>query len=246
MNKKILILGASSDIGLALLDDLEIGNFTLGLHCNDGKERLINYLKKKEKVKFKIFKKSLNNQKSSKDLFNKFIKWSKGIDIFVHLTGNVSAAVFWENLQEKNWKSDIEINLGAPFFISQLVFKHMKKNGGKIVLMSTASAKHGGGPNTIGYGMAKAGLETLTKRIARDGGKYNILANAIAPGFIDTRFHSKRINLTKSQIKKRIKISTLKKAGNPKEVAKLINYLISSENNFMTGEVLEVSGGDWL
>ena len=234
-------------MGLAVLDDLDLDNFIIGAHCYKGKKRLINFFNKKSSnVDLKILEKNLNNQKSCKDLVNKFIKWSKGIDILVQLIGNVSSVVSWENLKEKNWKNDIAINLGAPFFISQTVFGHMKKRGGKIILMSTASAKHGGGRTTMGYGISKAGVEALTKGMAREGAKHNILVNTIAPGLISTRFHKEKLGRSDSDMKKRSKLTRLKRIGSPKEIAKLINLLISKDSNYMTGEVLSVSGADWI
>jgi len=247
MKKKILILGASSDMGLAFLDNLDLDNFIIGAHCYMGKKRLTNFFSKKNnKINLKILEKNLSNQKSCKDLVSKFTKWSKGIDILVQLTGNVSSTVLWENLKEENWKNDIAINLGAPFFVSQAVFGYMKKNGGKIILMSTASAKHGGGRTTMAYGISKAGVEALTKGLAREGAEHNILVNAIAPGLIRTRFHKEKLGRSDSDMKKRSKLSKLKRIGNPREIAKLINLLISDESNYMTGEVISVSGADWI
>ena len=247
MKKKILILGASSDMGLTLLDNLNLNNFIIGAHCFKGKKRLNNFFSKKNNKKnFKILEKNLNSQKSCKDLVRKFIKWSKGIDVLVQLTGNVSSAVSWENLKEENWKNDIAINLGAPFFVSQAVFGYMKKKGGKIVLMSTASAKHGGGRTTMAYGISKAGVEALTKGLAREGAVHNILVNAIAPGLIKTSFHKQKLGRTNFDMKKRLKLSKLKRIGTPEEIAKLINLLISENSNYMTGEILSVSGADWI
>ena len=247
MKKKMLILGASSDMGLALIEELNLKNYIIGAHCNKGKKRLTNFFKKKKASKdFKIIQKNLYNQKSCKDLVNQFIKWSKGIDILVQLTGNVSSVTPWENLKEKDWNNDIAINLGSPFFVSQTIFKYMKKNGGKIVLMSTASAKHGGGNTTMAYGVSKAGVEALTKGMAREGAKYNILVNAIAPGLINTRFHKDKLGRNKAEMKKRANLSKLKRIGSPKEIAKLINLLISETSSYTTGEILTVSGGDWI
>ena len=130
MNKKILILGASSDMGLALLNRLDLSNFTIGAHCYKGKKRIVNFIKNKNNnTNFKIMKKNLENQKASHFLVDEFIRWSGGIDILVQLNGNVSSVISWEKLREKDWEKDIAINLGAPFFVAQKVFNHMKKNG---------------------------------------------------------------------------------------------------------------------
>ena len=247
MDKKILILGASSDIGLEFLKHLELSNFIVGAHYYKGKKRLINFIKNNNvDTNFKIIQKNLKDQKASYSLFNEFIKWSGGIDVLIQLNGNISSVISWEKLKEKDWKSDIAINLGAPFFVAQKAFNHMKKKGGKIIFTSTASAQHGGGNNTMAYGIAKAGLEALTKGMAREGAKCNILVNAIAPGLINTRFHKERARRTSSEIKRRIKLSKLNRFGQPQEVSSIINHLLSDDVNYMTGEVISISGGDWI
>ena len=98
----------------------------------------------------------------------------------------------------------------------------------------------------MAYGIAKLGVQALTKGMAREGGKYNILVNAIAPGLINTRFHKERLGRTSSEIKKRAKLSKLKRLGQPEEIAAIIDCLISNDVNYMTGEVISVSGGDWI
>ena len=88
IDKKILLLGASSDMGLALLDRLDLTHFTLGAHCYKGEKRIINWIKPKDKkIKFKIMKKNLKDQKNCYALVDEFIKWSGGIDILVQLNG---------------------------------------------------------------------------------------------------------------------------------------------------------------
>jgi len=247
MTKKILILGASSDMGLALFDRLKLSNFIVGAHCYKGEKRITDWVKIKNRYAgFKIIKKNLENQKNCYALVDEYVKWSGGIDILVQLIGNISSVVSWEKLKERDWKQDIAVNLGGPFFVAQRVFKYMKKKGGKIVFMSTASAKHGGGNRTMGYGIAKAGVEALTKGIAREGAQYNILVNAIAPGLVNTRFHREKLKRTSAEIKKRAKLTKLKRAAHPSEIATIIDHLISDDINYITGEVISVSGGDWI
>ena len=138
MNKKILILGASSDMGLALLDRLDLSSFTIGAHCYKGKKRIVNFIKNKNNnTNFKIMEKNLESQKASHFLVDEFIRWSGGIDILVQLSGNVSSVISCEKLREKDWEKDIAINLGGPFFVAQKVFDHMKKNGGKIIVCTS-------------------------------------------------------------------------------------------------------------
>ena len=88
MIKKILILGASSDIGLALLNRLDLSNHIIGAHCYKGKGRINNFIGNNNKNKnFKILQKNLDNKKACHLLVEKFIKWSGGIDVLIQLNG---------------------------------------------------------------------------------------------------------------------------------------------------------------
>jgi 3-oxoacyl-[acyl-carrier protein] reductase len=244
--KKILILGASSDIGLSLLETIkDQDDFMIGAHCFKGEKRIKN-LVGQSIAEIKVFKKNLQDKSACENLVKNYLNWSKGIDILVQLNGEISNKKSWENLDEKNWKRDIAINLSAPFFASQLIFKQMKKKGGKIVFTSTSSADRGGGSDTAGYGIAKAGLMALTKILAKQGGKFKIKVNCVAPGFILTRLHLKKLKKNKQEIINRKKLNVLNTHGEPQEVANLIKYLISDETNFITGEIIKVDGGDWL
>lgn len=245
--KKMLILGASSDIGLTFLKKIDTSKFIIGAHCFQGKSRIEKFIKNNNiKNNFFILKKNLNNQNNCHKLVKEYLKLIGSIDILIQLNGNVSKVNEWKKLKEKDWKNDIAVNVGAPFFVAQKIFNKMKKNGGKIILMSTASAKHGGGNSTMAYGIAKAGVEALTKGLAREGVNYNILVNAIAPGLISTRFHKEKLNRTTLEIKKRLKISKLGRMGKPSEIAKIIEYLVSDDVNYITGEIISISGGDWI
>ena len=244
--KKILILGASSDMGLALLERIKFSNSIVGAHCFRGSRRLEKWIQSNNiNLEIKILKKNLSNQKNCHQLFAEFIKWSKDIDSLIQLNGSVSKVISWEKIKEKNWFEDISINLAAPFFVAQKAFDKMKKKGGKIILMSTGSAKHGGGSDTMSYGISKTGVETFAKGIARVGAKYNIIVNVVAPGFFNTRFHKKN-GRTQQYLRKRASLSRLKRMGDPVEVALLIQHLLSEEANYMTGEVISLTGGDWI
>jgi 3-oxoacyl-[acyl-carrier protein] reductase len=247
VKEKILILGASSDFGISLVETLlKKKNCILGLHCFLGKKRLENLLSKiKSNNKIKIFQSNLVNQKNCHTLVENFLNWSGGVDKFIQLNGNVSKVKIWTKLKQKDFEKDININLSSVFYVSQKIYENMKKKGGKIVLTSTSSALHGGGETSLAYGISKSGLISLVKAIARFGAKYNIIANAIAPGFIDTRFHTKVMKRNKNQLKNRLKFIKLNKIGTPEDITKLIMFLIF-ENNYTTGEVISIDGGDWI
>jgi NAD(P)-dependent dehydrogenase (short-subunit alcohol dehydrogenase family) len=246
--KRILIAGASSDIGCSFLKLLPMSTSNIGAHYFQNKQALLDAQKetKFEMDQFQFLQTDLRHQKDCHSLVDQYVEWAGGIDAFVQLNGDIHTPCDWQELQEEDWWGDMNINLSAPFFLCQRVMKCMKKQGGRIILMSTASARHGGGPNSFGYGIAKAGIECLAKGLARIGAADNILVNAIAPGFIQTKFHTQRMKRSQTSLKKRAELVLLKRAGQPSDVASMIFYLLSTGGNYITGECFTISGGDWL
>ncbi|NPE27414.1 SDR family oxidoreductase [Methanococcoides sp. SA1] len=239
--KKILITGASSDIGVALIKKLIKYNIVLGAHYFSNLAPLENI--KGENII--LLKGNLDNRGLCHQIVDDFVKKAEGIDFFINFVGNISTPKDWKNITWDEWQSDININLSSSFFLAQRVSHHMKKNGGKIILISTASASHGGGGSTMPYGIAKAGVECMTKGMGKDLAKDNILVNCIAPGFIMTKFQQKS-GKSEHDIKRRVESIPLKRAGKPDDIASAALYLLSDAGNYITGEILTISGGDWL
>ena len=99
---------------------------------------------------------------------------------------------------------------------------------------------------SLAYGAAKAGIECVVKGLARDCAKYNILVNAIAPGFFMTKFHTEKMKRTKEQLEERAKLIPLKRVGTPEEFSGTVLFLLSDSASYITGQIIAVSGGDWL
>ena len=245
-NKRILIIGASGDLGFAVLRMLAGYQVLIGAHYNRNKARIEKFSKNNHRAKIKTFKGDLSSQTESRKLVKSFIQWAGGIDCLVQLSGSVKTPKDWEILDQNSWDRDIAVNLSGPFFLAQEAMKHMKTKGGRVILTSTASAIHGGGKNSMAYGAAKAGLECIMKGLAREGAKYNILVNAIAPGFIMTKFHREQMKRNPKELEARAKLVPLKRAGYPDDIANMVAYLLSPLSNYITGQVIVVSGGDWL
>ena len=241
--KKILIVGASSDLAVSLNETLYNSGNTVGFHYNTNDKPLSKY---DEGEKVKKFQKDINSSLVCFQLVDDFVKWAGGIDCLIQLSGGIKKPANWEELTEKEWSYDLSVNMTMPFFLAQRAILHMKNSGGRIVMTSTVSAAHGGGSTSLAYGVAKAGVECIIKGLARDCAKYNILVNAIAPGFFLTKFHTEKMERTKEQLQERIKLIPLKRAGTTEELAGTVMYLLSEGASYITGQVIAVSGGDWL
>ena len=241
--KRILLVGASSDLAGSLNETLYKTDNIVGFHFNTNEKPLLKY---DEGEKVKRFQKDINSSLACFQLVDDFVAWAGGIDCLIQMSGDIKKPVDWEELTEKEWSSDLSVNLIMAFFLAQRAVSHMKESGGRILMMSTVSASHGGGATSLAYGVAKAGVECVVKGLARDCAKYNILVNAIAPGFFLTKFHTEKMKRNQEQLQERIKLVPLKRAGTTEELAGTVMYLLSEDASYITGQVLAVSGGDWL
>jgi len=241
---KILVIGSSGGIGLSLIRLLLKGNpVTIGLHYNTSRPVIES---ESEDHTMIYIQADLSEEKGCKRVVDEFVEKVGGIDALVVLTGGVSKSVHWSELDEDDWASDININLNVPFYLAKIGMQYMNQDGGSIVLMGTESALHGGSATSFPYGVAKRGVECLVQGLAREGARYGITVNGVRPGFIDSGFHKRWLDKSNEDLKDRINLIPLKRAGHPDEVAALILYLLSGWSQYITGQMFAITGGDWL
>jgi 3-oxoacyl-[acyl-carrier protein] reductase len=145
------------------------------------------------------------------------------------------------DMTDDDWNDVIGVCLTGTFLCVREAARPMVARGyGRIV--TVASRAWQGNPGQANYSAAKAGVVGLTKSVAKELGRHGITANAIAPGLIDTP--SLRGLETFDQIAERaIRGNSVKRIGQPSDVAAAVLYLASPQAGFITGEVVHVSGG---
>ena len=183
---------------------------------------------------------NVTNAQEVQGLF-KYIKKQYGkLDILVNNAGITRDALL-VNMTEEQFEQVIGVNLKGTFLCGQEAASLMKEtnNGGAIVNISSICGLYGNVGQT-NYTASKWGVIGMTKTWAKELGKYNIRVNAIAPGFIQTDMIKTIPNEVIEGFKKNV---ALRRTGKPEEVADAIYYLASEKASFITGAILEVSGG---
>jgi 3-oxoacyl-[acyl-carrier protein] reductase len=143
-------------------------------------------------------------------------------------------------VREEDWDAVLGVHLKGTLNCIQAVAPHMIENVyGKIVNISSVWGKSGA-LSEISYSSAKAGMIGLTKSVARELGRYQINVNVVLPGLILTPTISKMAEKYQNMI---IEDTPLRRMGQPEEIANVVAFLVSDEASFMTGAMVEVSGG---
>ncbi len=143
-------------------------------------------------------------------------------------------------MSPEDWSSVIETNLGAFYNVTRPVLKGMSRaKGGRIVSIASISGQQGN-RGQANYAASKAGIIAATKSIAQEYGRWNILANVVAPGFVATDMVKE---LPEKELARQI---PLRRFGRPEEIAGVVSFLASDAASYMTGAVLSVNGGLYM
>jgi 3-oxoacyl-[acyl-carrier protein] reductase len=179
------------------------------------------------------------DQKQVQTMMDQLLKAWKRIDILVNNAGFDRPGSLLK-VREEDWDAVMGVHLKGTLNCIQALAPHMIENGyGKIINLSSVWGKRGA-VSEISYSSAKAGIIGLTKSVARELGRYQINVNAILPGLILTPTIAKMAEKYQNMI---IENTPLKRMGKPEEVANVAAFLASDEASFMTGAMVEVSGG---
>jgi len=150
-----------------------------------------------------------------------------------------------EDFTERDWDDVININLKGPFFLAQAVARVMisQKRKGKIINTSSLIAM-GGGKRVSSYAASKGGVAQITKAMANDWAQYNILVNAIGPGWVNTEL-TKALREDRERFAELSARIPLGRWADPEDLAGAAVFLASDASDYITGQTIFVDGG-WL
>ncbi|MBC6989121.1 SDR family NAD(P)-dependent oxidoreductase [Hymenobacter sp. BT491] len=228
--KNILLVGASSGIGLATAQLLH----TLGAHLFTASRHLSPELAELQTTHYEVDA----TQVIAPATFDTLPEVLHGV---VYCPGSIKLRPF-ERIPLDDFRGDFELNVLGAVQVLQLTMKRLKKaNGASVVLFSTVAADTGMAFHTS-IATAKAAVEGLTRALAAEYAASNIRVNAIAPSLTDTPLAASLLN-TPEKAEASAKRHPLQRIGQPKDLAYMASFLLSDHGSFITGQILPVDGG---
>ena len=236
--KTAIITGAARGIGQVTALRLAEEGANLGLI---DRMELDSTMKKLKKFPVQVMscRVDIRKYQKVKNFFNSVNRQFGHIDILVNNAG-VYERKLVPDISSKYWDKILDNNLKSAFFCSQLAVPYMIKQGwGRIIFISSVSP-YVAGKSSLAYNVSKAGLFGMNRSLAAFLAPHNINVNTLLVGIVETEM-IKIIPLPRLQNLK--ENSLLKRFAQPGEIASAIAFLASEESSFMTGAVINVSGG---
>jgi 3-oxoacyl-[acyl-carrier protein] reductase len=243
--KKAVISGATKGIGKAIAKEfLMAGATVIGVYSSDSNaaETFIQEWKADnsfQKNRLFLHRCDVSNEPAVVEFFAEVEKQFDTIDIMVNNAGIRRDAVL-AMMQADDWQRVIDVNLTGTFNMSkQAVLLMMKQKYGRIINITSPMA-HLGFAGQANYAASKAGQIAMMRSLAKETAKRKITVNCISPGFIDTELLE---GLSAEQFDHYKKMVTMKRFGTPEEGAAAVLFLAGDQASYISGAVLEVTGG---
>ena len=243
MSKKtVLITGASRGIGKAILESFNNDYFIVGTGTSESSVQSILENINSMNIEGDSFKLDLGNRDSIKELTSLLDSKEIYPDILINNAG-ITRDNIMLRMQEDEWDNVIDVHLNGQYLLIKSFIKRMVKNRwGRIINISSTSAVLGN-KGQANYAAAKAGIEAMSRSLARELGSRNINVNCVAPGFIETDMTKEISEGNEDFLSSQIPLGRL---GKPNEIAEVVCFLASEQANYITGQTIHVNGGLYM
>ena len=241
MNKTVLVTGASRGIGRETALRFAQNGYNVIINYNqseDSANSLLNEIKSQGGSAIAV-KCDVANESEVSEMFSQIKATFSGVDVLVNNAGIAGQKLFTD-ITSDEWDRMFAVNVKGIFNCTKAALPYMiNKKDGRIINISSMWGVTGASCE-VHYSASKAAVIGLTKALALEVGPSNITVNCIAPGLIDTEMNGK---LNDATIKELVEATPLQRIGTPKDVAEAVLFLASSSASFITGQVLNASGG---
>lgn len=237
--KHIIVSGGSKGLGLGIVKHLLNSGYKVST-CSREATTAIQDIGETN-INFKWFRCEIGNANDTSDFVNKACEWAK--TPLWGLINNAGVAKEGVLATFPNIDSDqlLQVNLNGAIYLAREALRVFLKqtSPGRIINISSIIGNRGYS-GLAAYSASKAGLDGLTRALARENGRRNITVNSIAPGYLDTEMSSTLSNEKRQQI---INRTPMHRLGTIEDITPAIEFLLSSGANFITGQTLTIDGG---
>lgn len=244
MSKVALVTGSSKGIGKAIIIELAKASYDCVINYNTSRDEayLLEEEIKKYNVRTLVVKCDVSNEEEVDKMFNEIESTLGGVDILVN-NAAVDLANIFNYKKVEDFRKTLDVNLIGPYLTSKRAKKHMiDQKWGRIINISSTNGMNTYYPMGLEYDASKAGLNSLTHNLAIEFAPYATV-NAIAPGLINTEnevkdYDEEFMNMELDKI-------LLHRIGEPKEVAKLVLFLVSDDASYINNSIIRIDGGQY-
>jgi 3-oxoacyl-[acyl-carrier protein] reductase len=242
--KNAILTGGSMGIGATIAIKLaeEGANVAINYRKHDKEAKEVANQIEKLGRKALVVKADVTSYTDAKNMFSKTIDAFGRLDILICNAGITRDRVIWK-MTEEDWDQVIAVNLKGYFIYNKLAATYFKNQKyGKIVNITSINGIRGKFGQT-NYCAAKGGEIALTKALAKELGKFNVNVNAVAPGMVMTEMAK---SIPPEFIKKAVDETVLGRLATPEDIANVVSFLCSDKSRHITGEVIQVDGGQYI
>lgn len=247
--KTAVVVASSQGLGRAIAEELlkEGAKVVISGRDEAKLQKVVNELRRFGSVEYQ--QTDITKPDEIKSLINLAVQKFGTIDILVNNAGGPPAGSF-EEISDEDWQHSFELNLLSYIRLIREALPSLKENGGKIINIASSSIKEPI-PGLILSNTFRTGIVGLTKTLSQELAPYNILINTVAPGKIATdrvrhldQFNADKHGLSREEVEANSKKAIpLTRYGQPEEFAKVVVFLSSDANSYMTGSSFLVDGG---
>lgn len=241
VEKKVtLVTGASRGIGKGIAIELgKNGAIVIGTATSEqGAQKISSYLSE-EGITGKGMVLDVRSSESVDACLGEIAEEFGSVEILVNNAG-ITRDTLLMRMKLDQWEEVYETNLRSVFLLSKACLRAMMKaKSGRIINISSVVGTTGN-PGQANYASTKAGMAGFTKSLAREIANRGITVNCVAPGFINTDMTNE---LTEDQAKEILRSIPMARMGDVGEIAKLVNFLASSDSSYITGQTIHINGG---
>ena len=239
MAKIVLVTGGSQGIGACIVKTLALKGYNVILNYNKSESSAMQIQKelKEMHITIDIFKADVSKHIEVTKLINFCISKYHKIDVLINNAG-ISQSKLFTDITDQDWNTMLQTNLTSAFYTIKDCLPCMIHNKSGLIINISSIWGQVGASCEAHYSASKAGLDALTKSLAKELGPSNIRVNSIAPGIIDTNMNK---HLSKQDLQNIANEIPLGKIGSANSIAKCVEWLI--DDDYTTGQIISVNGG---